>query len=138
MPRVSAGQSAGMDITVIGKRVQRWAGAPAVFVGRWGVLWPAPSAYGDLSWRLLGGDEVVQHKTKVGLEDEEDLDEMGEARPASGGGPTESVDYCRGHGGGEKRKGVNGFQEIACFYRDVGNHLNGSSFSNSSQSGDTN
>ena len=48
-----------MDITMIGERVQRWARAPTVLVGRWGVLWPASSAGGDLSWRLLGGDDVV-------------------------------------------------------------------------------
>lgn len=89
-----------MDITMIGKRVQRWAGAPAVLVSRWDVLWPTPSAGGDLSWRPPWGDKVVQDKTEVGLEDEEDLEDVGELRPAGRGSATESVDDCRGHDGG--------------------------------------
>ena len=89
---------------MIGERVQCRAGAPAVLVGWWNVLWPTPPADGDLSRRSLGGDKVVERKTKVGLEEEEDLDEVGDVRPASGGGATESVDDCRGHGEGEERK----------------------------------
>jgi len=73
-----------MDITMIGECVQRRAGAPAVLVSRRNVLWPAPSASGDLSRRLLGGNEVVQHEAKVSLEDKEDLDHVGELGPAGG------------------------------------------------------
>ena len=91
-----------MNITMIGERVQRRAGATTVTVGGWGVLWPGPPAGGDFPGGLLGGDKVVQHKTEVGLEHEEDLDEVSELPPAGGGSTTESVDYCRGHGGGEE------------------------------------
>ena len=62
---------------MIGECVQRRAGAPAILVGRWDVLWPAPPADGDLSRRPLGGDEVVEGETKIGLEDEEYFDEVG-------------------------------------------------------------
>jgi len=93
-----------MNITMIGERVQRRAGASTIILGGGDVFWPGPSADGDLPRRLLGGDKVVQHKTEVGLEDEEDLDEVGELPPAGGGSATESVDYCRGHGGGEEEE----------------------------------
>jgi len=99
--RASERRGAGMDVTMIGECVQRRARAPTIIVGGWDVLWPGPSADGDFPGRLLGGDKVVQHKTEVGLEDEEDLDEVGELSPAGGGGTAESVDYCRGHGGRE-------------------------------------
>ena len=56
---------------MIGECVQRRAGAPAVLVGWWDILWPAPPAGGDLSRRLPGGDEVEQREAKVSLEDED-------------------------------------------------------------------
>lgn len=93
-----------MEITMISECVQRRAGAPTVFVSGWNVLWPAPPTDGDLSRRPLGGDEVVEHKTEVGLKDEEDLDKVNEPRPAGGGSTTKSVNDCRGHGGGEKKR----------------------------------
>jgi len=77
-------RSAGMDITMIGECVQRWAGASTVLVSCRYVLWPASSADCDLSRCLLGGDEVVEDKAKVGLEDEEDFDKVGELLPAGG------------------------------------------------------
>jgi len=89
---------------MIGECVQRRARAPTVLVGRWNVLWPTPSASGDLSRRLLGGNEVVQHETEVSLEDEEDFDHVCELRPASGRSTTESVDDCRCHGGGRRER----------------------------------
>jgi len=63
---------------MVGERVQCRAGASTILVGWWGVLWPAPSADGDLSRRSLGGDQVEQRETKVGLEEEEDFDEVSE------------------------------------------------------------
>jgi len=89
---------------MVGERVQRWAGAPTVLVGWWNVLWPTPPADGDFSGRSLGGDKVVERKAKVGLKDEEDLDEVSEFHPASGGSATESVDNSRGHDGGRRRR----------------------------------
>ena len=91
---------------MISEGVQRRARAPTVFVSRWDVLWPAPPAGGDLPWRLLGSDDVVQHKAKVSLEDEEDLDEVSEFRPAGGGSTTKSVDDCRGHDGGRRKESL--------------------------------
>lgn len=93
-----------MDITMIGECIQCWAGAPTVLVSRWNVLWPTSSAEGDLSRPPLGSDEVVERKAEVGLEDKEDLDEVGEIRPARGGSATESVDDCRGHDGRRGRE----------------------------------
>lgn len=98
-------KSAGMDVTMISERVQRWAGAPTVLVSWWDVLRPAPPTCGDLSRGLLGGDEVVKNKAKVRLEDEEDLEEVSELRPAGRRSATESVDDCRGHGEGEREEG---------------------------------
>lgn len=107
--RASKGRGAPeWTFTMISECVQCRARAPTVLVCRWSVLWPATSADGDFSRRLLWCDKVVQHKTKVGLEDEEDLDEVRELLPARGGSTAEPVGYCRGHDGGEKRKRVNG------------------------------
>ena len=90
---------------MIGECVQRRTGAPAVRISRWDILWPTPSTYSDLSRRFFRGDKVVQHKTEVSLEDEEDLDDVDELAPAGGGGAAEPVDYYGGHdGGGEKEK----------------------------------
>jgi len=89
---------------MIGECVQRRAGASTIIVGGWDVFGPGPSADGDFPRRLLGGDKVIQRKTEVGLEEEEDLDEVSELSPAGGGSATESVEYCRGHGGGEEEE----------------------------------
>jgi len=61
---------------MIGERVQRWARAPTIVVGGGDVFGPAPTTDSDLPRRLLGRDKVVEHKTEVGLEEEEDLDEQ--------------------------------------------------------------
>jgi hypothetical protein len=99
------GEAPEWNITVVGKRVQRRAGAPTVLVSWGGILWPTPSADGDLPWRLPGGDKVVKRETEVGLEDEEDLDEVGEVCPAGGGSATEPVDNSGDHGGGRRERG---------------------------------
>ena len=91
-----------MDITMIGECIQCWAGAPTILVTWWNVLWPTPPTDSDLSRRPLGGDEVVKRNAEVSLKEEEDFDEVSEIRPASGGSASESVDDCRGHGGGER------------------------------------
>lgn len=94
-----------MVLTMIGECVQGRAGAPASSVSRGNVLWPAPSASSDLSWCLAGSDEVVQHKTKVRLEEEEDLDHVFELTPTGRGSTTEPIDDGGSHGEGRGRRG---------------------------------
>jgi hypothetical protein len=103
---------------MIGERVQRWAGAPTVLIGWWNVLWPTPSTDGDLSRCPLGSDEIVEREAEVCLKEEEDLDEVSELRPTRGRSATESVDDCRGHGGGGRggERGWPGHGEITRLY----------------------
>lgn len=99
-------RGAGMFITMIGECVQGRAGAPAVFIGWRDVLWPTPSTGSDLPWCLPGSDEVVQHKSKVRLEDEEDLDHVFEFAPTGRGSAAESIYNGGSHGEGRGRRGI--------------------------------
>jgi hypothetical protein len=88
-----------MIITMISERVQGWTRTPAVRVSWGNVLWPCPSTGSDLAWRSLGGDEVEQRETKVGLEEEEDLDHVLQLTPTGRRGATDAIDDSGSHGG---------------------------------------
>jgi len=91
-----------MEFTMIGECIQSRAGAPAVCGSRWNVLWPAPSTGDDLPRCPFRGDEVVQRKDEVSLEEEKDIDKVFELIPARGGSATKSVDDGRSHDGGRE------------------------------------
>lgn len=90
-----------MVFTMIGECVQSRTGASAVCGSRWNMLWPAPSTGNDLPRCPFRGDEIVQRKAKVSLEEEKDIDEVFELIPAGGGSTTKSVDNGRSHDEGK-------------------------------------
>ena len=97
-----------MFLTMIGKCVQGGARATAIRVGWRYVLWPTPSTGGHLSRCFPRGNEIVQHESKVGLEEKEYLDEVLQLGPARRRGTADTIDDGGSHGSrGEGKRGDN-------------------------------